>query len=41
VLHRSGRNGRIMGKGRQGPDHPMLPDMPETSYLHCTVFEIA
>jgi len=29
----SGRRAQILEQGRQGPDHPMLPAMPETEYL--------
>lgn len=40
ALHNSGRSGRILFKGRQGPDHPVLPQMPETEYLRCTVLQV-
>jgi 23S rRNA (cytosine1962-C5)-methyltransferase len=40
VMHRAGRSGRLLYKGRQGPDHPVLPQMPETEYLHCLVYQI-
>jgi len=40
VLRRAGREGRVLFKGRQGPDHPTLMEMPETEYLHCTVIQI-
>lgn len=40
VLRRSQRSGRIVFKGQQGPDHPILPAMPETEYLHCIVLQI-
>lgn len=29
----AGREVRVLGAGRQAPDHPWLPSMPETSYL--------
>jgi 23S rRNA (cytosine1962-C5)-methyltransferase len=41
VLRRSGRRGRLLFQGRQGPDHPILPEMPETKYLHCTVCQVS
>jgi 23S rRNA (cytosine1962-C5)-methyltransferase len=41
VLRRSGRWGRLLFKGRQGPDHPVLPEMPETEYLHCLVYQVS
>jgi 23S rRNA (cytosine1962-C5)-methyltransferase len=41
VMHRAGRAGRLLYKGRQGPDHPVLPQMPETEYLHCLVYQVA
>jgi 23S rRNA (cytosine1962-C5)-methyltransferase len=41
VIHGAGRSGRLLYKGRQGPDHPVLPQMPETEYLHCLVYQVA
>lgn len=40
VLQRTGREGRILFKGRQGPDHPVRPSMPETEYLHCVALQV-
>jgi 23S rRNA (cytosine1962-C5)-methyltransferase len=40
VLRRSHREGRILFKGRQSPDHPVLPAMPETEYLHCMAIQV-
>ncbi len=40
VLRRNQRKGRILYKGRQSPDHPILPAMPETEYLHCLALQI-
>lgn len=33
AARKSGRRAQILEQGRQGPDHPMLPAMPETEYL--------
>lgn len=30
-----GRGVQIVGRGHQGPDHPVLPALPETDYLKC------
>ncbi len=40
VLRRAGRESLLLFKGRQGPDHPVLPQMPETEYLHCQVLQV-
>jgi 23S rRNA (cytosine1962-C5)-methyltransferase len=40
VLRRNNREGRILYKGRQSPDHPVLPAMPETEYLHCIAIQV-
>jgi 23S rRNA (cytosine1962-C5)-methyltransferase len=40
VANRCGRKCLLLYKGRQGPDHPVLPPMPETEYLHCSVLKI-
>lgn len=37
AANRNGRKFLLLYKGRQGPDHPVLPSMPETEYLHCSV----
>jgi 23S rRNA (cytosine1962-C5)-methyltransferase len=41
VLRRSERNGRILYVGGQAPDHPVLPQMPETNYLKCVALQIS
>jgi len=33
AVHKAGRQARILYRGGQGPDHPVLPGMPETRYL--------
>ncbi|MBN2169932.1 MAG: class I SAM-dependent rRNA methyltransferase [Candidatus Krumholzibacteriota bacterium] len=33
ALARAGRQARVIYRGGQGPDHPVLPGMPETRYL--------
>lgn len=40
LLRRVNREGRILYRGRQSPDHPVLPSMPETEYLHCIALQI-
>lgn len=40
VLRRNNRGGRIVYRGQQGPDHPVLMTMPETEYLHCLVVNV-
>ncbi len=40
VANRCGRKSILLYKGRQGPDHPVLPAMPETEYLHCSVLQV-
>jgi 23S rRNA (cytosine1962-C5)-methyltransferase len=40
ALRASGRKGRMVFKGRQGPDHPVLIAMPETEYLRCAVLQV-
>lgn len=40
VLRQAGREGYIVNRGLQGPDHPILPALPETEYLHCFVLQI-
>ncbi|MFH1733742.1 MAG: class I SAM-dependent rRNA methyltransferase [bacterium] len=40
VLRRKERSGRIIYKGRQAPDHPVLPAMPETEYLKCIAIQV-
>jgi 23S rRNA (cytosine1962-C5)-methyltransferase len=35
--HKSGRNLRIVARGGQSPDHPVLASMPETEYLKFAV----
>lgn len=40
VLKRKGRTGRIIYKGRQAPDHPVLPEMSETEYLKCIAVQL-
>ncbi|MFH0880846.1 MAG: class I SAM-dependent rRNA methyltransferase [Lentisphaerota bacterium] len=40
VMLANGRQSRILFRGGQGPDHPILPHMPETEYLHCMVLQV-
>ncbi len=40
VLRRSERDGKILYIGGQSPDHPALPQMPETDYLKCVALQI-
>jgi len=40
ALKATGRQGRVVFKGRQGPDHPVLTAMPETEYLRCVVLQV-
>ncbi len=40
TLKATGRQGRVIFKGRQGPDHPVLQAMPETEYLRCVVLQV-
>jgi len=40
VLRKNNRKGRILYAGRQSPDHPIHPVMPETEYLHCFALQI-
>jgi 23S rRNA (cytosine1962-C5)-methyltransferase len=39
-LAKGRREGRIMARGGQAPDHPVLPPAPETSYLHALFIEL-
>jgi 23S rRNA (cytosine1962-C5)-methyltransferase len=41
VLRQSGRDGRLLYRGLQGPDHPVHPSMLQTEYLHCFVLQIS
>lgn len=36
----SGRTTRVVGVGRQAPDHPWLPSMPETDYLKVLLLQV-
>ncbi len=36
----AGRTVRVVGWGRQGPDHPWLPAMPETAYLKVLLLQV-
>ncbi len=36
----AGRGVRVVGSGGQGPDHPWLPAMPETSYLKALLLQV-
>jgi 23S rRNA (cytosine1962-C5)-methyltransferase len=38
---RSGREVQLLEEGHQGPDHPVHPAIPETSYLKCLVARVA
>jgi 23S rRNA (cytosine1962-C5)-methyltransferase len=33
AIRKAGRQARLLYRGGQGPDHPVLPGMPETRYL--------
>ena len=37
---RAGRTGPLIHSGRAGPDHPVHPALPETSYLKALVFHL-
>jgi 23S rRNA (cytosine1962-C5)-methyltransferase len=37
AAHKAGRNLRIVARGSQSPDHPVLSSMPETEYLKFAV----
>lgn len=37
----AGRQVRVLGVGRQAPDHPWLPAMPETAYLKVLLLHVA
>jgi 23S rRNA G2069 N7-methylase RlmK/C1962 C5-methylase RlmI len=37
---RVNRSLRLIHSGGQSPCHPILPIMPETSYLKCLTFEV-
>lgn len=37
----AGRNVTVAGVGRQGPDHPWIPAMPETEYLKVVLLAVA
>jgi len=39
-LGKGRREGRIIARGGQAPDHPVLPPAPETSYLHTLFIEL-
>lgn len=41
VLRQTGREGRLLYRGGQSPDHPILPAMPETEYLHCFALQLS
>lgn len=36
----AGRKVRVLGAGRQGPDHPWIPAMPETDYLKVLLLSV-
>jgi 23S rRNA (cytosine1962-C5)-methyltransferase len=38
---RTGREVQLLEEGRQGPDHPVHPAIPETSYLKCFIARVA
>lgn len=37
----AGRQVRVLGAGRQAPDHPWIPAMPETAYLKALLLQVA
>jgi 23S rRNA (cytosine1962-C5)-methyltransferase len=37
----AGREVRVVGVGRQAPDHPWIPAMPETAYLKALLLQVA
>jgi 23S rRNA (cytosine1962-C5)-methyltransferase len=39
AAHESGRRLRWVARGMQSPDHPVLPDVPETGYLKFGLFQ--
>ena len=41
ALRRAGRSCRILYRGGQGADHPVLPGMPETRYLKVLAIELS
>lgn len=40
ALRKTGRRARIVHRGGQGADHPVLPGMPETRYLKALVLQL-
>jgi 23S rRNA (cytosine1962-C5)-methyltransferase len=36
----AGRRLRLIRRGEQGPDHPMLPEVPESRYLKSLAFQV-
>ncbi len=40
AARRAGRTIRLLEWRRQGPDHPILPAMPETMYLKLGIFQV-
>lgn len=40
ALHRAGREGRIIHAGGAGPDHPVHPQLPESSYLKFQLLQL-
>ena len=40
ALRRAGRPGRVIHRGGQGADHPVLPGMPETRYLKVLAIQL-
>lgn len=40
ALRKAGRRGRVLHRGGQGADHPVLPGMPETRYLSVLAFQL-
>lgn len=39
-IHDAGRDGRILGAGGAGPDHPVHPALPETAYLKTLLLQL-
>jgi len=37
---KSGKRLKLLYRGGQSPDHPVLPGMPETAYLKFAIFQV-
>ena len=40
AAHERGRSLRWVARGMQAPDHPVLPEVPETRYLKFALFQV-